>query len=311
MFRVLTVGMDQRIVCYDVYSSATVFSLNLGEYYRTGGIESVVTSNCDDYVYCGCNNGSIYAINISAVSMGMLKAHSNVISLSGVGAAGAHDSFSNSNTKSVAYVLAGHNKPITSLVFSLGLQSSNQLLVSGSSDGSVCTWDMWSKQCLKKIYPFGNNSANSTGAASNKGSSSASSEDNSRPITNVLVCIPPEYIRPSSTSASGAALTQSTKPTLTPFQTLKKYVSSNTTNINAAVDALTNDNLSIPLRLMGVGLVHTLRAYEEVQHLEEENAGTICANMEEKAPKVIEENVEKSMKRKRKSIEPSGITIFE
>ena len=92
-------------------------------------------------------------------------------------------------------------------------------------------------------------------------------------------------------------------------------MSSNTTNTNAAIDALTHDNLSIPLRLVGVGLVHTLALYGNEADIEDNevipNEESECEVEEEHIEVKKKKKVETSTKRKRNSVEPSGITMFE
>jgi len=251
VFRIASVSLDQSVVLYDVFAGTVVLKTGLGV-----ALESVCMNHTEDYLFVGGANGSIYALNMSILALGLLQAtNANIIPVSGGEASSSSETAEESTgSKGVSYVLSGHSKAVTCLKFSLatscGSGNTSSMLVSGALDGTVCVWDIWNRKCVRVIKPF---IVTSVGG----------SETVERPITNVHCCLLPEYVRQSNAGSSGSSGgviggTANIKPFLTPFQPLKKYFASQMNqgpvgggSENSEANLLQLDPYSLPPQLLG------------------------------------------------------------
>ena len=166
VIRVITCSLDKTIVMYDVHNGQQCLRLSLPE-----ALEAVVSSPSEDFIMAGGSSGSIFRIDSSVASAAM----SAMFTSSVVVGTDRHRNIGNAhlrggvweghtslgatipgrgvdvvNHPSIFETLTGHIKAVTALMFS----KNNTTLVSASEDGTLRTWNVWTKQCLHQCTPM-------------------------------------------------------------------------------------------------------------------------------------------------------------
>jgi len=154
--RVVTVSLDRTAVVFDLHANKQCF--------RTATphpLESVCSSRTWDILFLGSSSGQIFVLDLSTAAVGLSAAHAQVLStslapksqmglLAGLDTTtGAGDGSSGSGSGSYPS-LEGHSRAVTALACSVD----NCTLISGSEDGSVRVWDVWTRQCLRESKPL-------------------------------------------------------------------------------------------------------------------------------------------------------------
>lgn len=207
--RALTCSIDRTLVIFDLHSNKQCLRLALEQ-----PIECLTCSRTEDFVFLGATNGQIFVLDLSLAAAGMTAAHAQMLVVSGHAAqtrplaglaASAGNSLSSSSSSSSSSshrdkpysVLEGHTRSVTGLACSLD----NCTLVSGSEDGSLRVWDIWTRQCLRESKPL-----------------------HKAAISSILLLRRPELL------SAGAH-----KPLLTPMEHLKKYADTTATTTTKMV----------------------------------------------------------------------------
>eukprot|EP01038_Epipyxis_sp_PR26KG_P009121 gene9121-12302_t len=196
LLRAISCSYDKTVVMYDIYTGKQCLRLSFPQ-----PLESIVCNPTEDMLCVGSVNGSIYIVDLSITAISITASSSKIVLSSGSSILNHVQDRSLLPPGTIE--LSGHSKCVTSLSFS----SDNVTLVSGSEDGTVKMWNIWTRQCLKECRPM-----------------------NKFGITNIMIIRRPESI-----------LAGVNKPSLFPMQHLKKYSSSTSTN-NATVSKAENDN---------------------------------------------------------------------
>lgn len=168
VLRVFTVGVDKNLILYDVFASTVVLQTSFPH-----SLESVTCSPGLDVVCLGATNGSIYVVDLTALSIGVTAAHSKIAVMGLNSAAGkkavvpimfqtaamAHtastttrpelQSLTSGGMPKGTSILEGHTKAVTALCFSVD----NSTLVSASEDGTLRWWNVWTRQCTRENTP--------------------------------------------------------------------------------------------------------------------------------------------------------------
>ena len=198
--RVITVSLDRTAVVFDLHANKQCF--------RTATphpLESVCSSRTWDILFLGSSSGQIFVLDLSTAAVGLSAAHAQVLSTSlapksqmGL-LAGLDTTFSASASASAgdgssgSYPsLEGHSRAVTALACSVD----NCTLISGSEDGSVRVWDLWTRQCLRESKPL-----------------------HKAAVTSLVLVSRPELL--------GSSVH---KPALVPLEHLKKYAAEQSSN---------------------------------------------------------------------------------
>jgi pre-rRNA-processing protein IPI3 len=156
--RVVTCSLDKTLVMYDVHSGTQCLRISLPE-----ALESIACNPGGDIVCVGSSVGSIFVVDmsISAIASSAALSVSNINYLGGdtnpslidmshvEGVAAVNGATMNGLPKGISRV-EGHTKAVTCLAFSID----NCTLLSGSEDGTLRSWNIWTKQCMKKCSPL-------------------------------------------------------------------------------------------------------------------------------------------------------------
>jgi len=249
--RVVTVSLDRTAVLFDLHANKQCFRAALPQ-----PLESVCASRTGDVLFLGSSSGPIFLLDLSVAALGLSAAHALVVGSSSLSlssssssssaavvagsralagpqtsldaaaasaaqgsAASVHASTASSGsgggggggsggTSSTYASLEGHTRAVTSIVCSID----NCTLVSGGEDGSVRVWDYWTRQCLRELKPM-----------------------HKAAVTSLLLLPRPEII--------GSAVH---KPSLVPFEHLKKYSDAST-----STGATGAGGLVLPPRVFG------------------------------------------------------------
>jgi pre-rRNA-processing protein IPI3 len=127
--RVLSSSLDRSIYLYDCSSSQYVYNKQLNV-----AAECMVVSVLGNIAFVGTTNGEIIVVDLTALAITLSNIHDNE---AGTGTSGSDR-------------LVGHTRKVNCLACSID----NVTLVSGSDDGSIILWDIWSRQALKQFKPF-------------------------------------------------------------------------------------------------------------------------------------------------------------
>ena len=147
--RVATGSLDRSVVIYDIHQATVVLRLSF-----PASIESLTCNSTQDFLCAGGFTGSIYLVDLTMTAATLSTSHSLVRHQSVVnrpvvsGGAGTGKQLECGENGSV---FERHSKTVTSLCFS---SSDNCILVSGSMDGSVRTWNVLTRQCLNEYFPL-------------------------------------------------------------------------------------------------------------------------------------------------------------
>eukprot|EP00607_Mallomonas_marina_P004951 CAMPEP_0182439468 /NCGR_PEP_ID=MMETSP1167-20130531/86463_1 /TAXON_ID=2988 /ORGANISM="Mallomonas Sp, Strain CCMP3275" /LENGTH=435 /DNA_ID=CAMNT_0024633189 /DNA_START=441 /DNA_END=1748 /DNA_ORIENTATION=- len=174
--RVMSCSLDTALTTFDVPANKQCSSL-----YLPSSLEALAVNTSEDMAFAGSSSGLIYLIDLSAVASHVSKAHKTCSS-------SVQCSPTQSSPPSLpegVSALEGHTARVSSLSTSID----NNLLVSASVDGTVCVWDVWSRQCLRDLSPL-----------------------NKSPLSCVLVIPRPDVLN-----------TDVHRPFLSPLGHLKKY----------------------------------------------------------------------------------------
>jgi pre-rRNA-processing protein IPI3 len=238
--RVVTVSLDRTAVLFDLHANKQCFRAALPQ-----PLESACANRTGDVLFLGSSSGSIFLLDLSIAALGLSAAHALVVGSSSLSlssssssssssaaaagsralagpqtsldaaaasaaqgsAASAHAASSSASvasssggggggTSSAYASLEGHTRAVTSIVCSID----NCTIVSGGEDGSVRVWDYWTRQCLRELKPL-----------------------HKAAVTSLLLLPKPEII--------GSAVH---KPSLVPFEHLKKYSDASTSQAGSA-----------------------------------------------------------------------------
>ena len=146
--RALTCSIDRTLVVFDVHANRQCFRLAMDQ-----PMESLACNRTEDLVFLGATNGQILIVDLSVAAAGMTAAHAQVVVSHDTQTrplAGASGSVYATRRDKPHAVLDGHTRSVTALACSVD----NCTLVSGSEDGSVRVWDMWTRQCLRESKPL-------------------------------------------------------------------------------------------------------------------------------------------------------------
>lgn len=152
--RVLSCSLDRCIVLYDMHCDRQLFRIAFSE-----GLESIALNGTRDFAFVGSSSGPIFTVDLSVASINTSAANALVTtSLSG-GVTGTRHSLVQTSGNTAGgggglpagvKKLDGHSKA----VLSLSCSADNCTLVSGSEDGSVRFWDIWTQQCIREMKPL-------------------------------------------------------------------------------------------------------------------------------------------------------------
>ncbi|PVU96107.1 hypothetical protein BB561_001389 [Smittium simulii] len=171
--RIFTSSKDQSCKCWEISTKNLEKSNN--SYFAIGSklqgdllttwllpsvIRSIAVDQIESKIFCGCQNGIIYRLdmyysqeNEQTTNYYNVGGKNSVIEI-------ALDSLtenssnpkSDTNLNSIknswdSYIFYGH----TDSVNSIALSADDKFLVSGSSDGTIKVWDVFSRQCIKTL----------------------------------------------------------------------------------------------------------------------------------------------------------------
>lgn len=138
--RVLTCAMDRTVCLFDVSANRQIYRQQLPE-----AAECMATNPMGDFIAIGSTSGAIYALDstLLAHSIHATSTRKESITSKILGK-------EQGSSEAIYSTLEGHSRKITGLSFSMD----NCTMVSGSEDGSVRVWDIWTKQCVREFKPL-------------------------------------------------------------------------------------------------------------------------------------------------------------
>jgi WD40 repeat protein len=230
--RAISTSLDRNLVIMELFSQKTVAKIAM-----PCGINTCTSDSAGHRIYLGATNGSIYCIDLDSYAIATTAESATIISgnlnkhtldkyttttpsLSGSllaetilglrrggqreGDLNTHDHLTHTTTESVSNYLSelcGHEKSITCLALLEGgcYGGINDLLISGSDDGSVRLWDIRSRCCTRVFYPWSstNIATPDQGGPTNK--SSASKKTIVSPCSTITI-LPRDHIDINHTS---------------------------------------------------------------------------------------------------------------
>lgn len=137
--RIVSASLDRSIVVYDIFDSKQVLRIPFKV-----ALESLAVHPNEDILAAGASNGSIFLIDFSLAATAISNSYLNSSS--------KWDSSQKSESERPGISeCVGHNKAVKTLEFS---KENLGLLVSGSDDGSLRWWNIWTRQCTVENRPF-------------------------------------------------------------------------------------------------------------------------------------------------------------
>lgn len=158
--RVVTCSLDKTIVMYDVHAGRQCLRLSMSD-----PLESIVCNPGEDFIIAGSTDGRIFQVDLSVASLSMDAALSTTTALGSgrnVAIGGLRNNNKPNSSSKIAAdnsagggvtLLEGHTKAVTSVACSMD----NSTLISTSDDGSMRTWNLWTRQCLHHSMPMNKN----------------------------------------------------------------------------------------------------------------------------------------------------------
>ena len=146
-FRIYSCSTDKTVCMYDVHSGRVFHKMTFPH-----GLESIAVNMTCDSLFVGSSNGPIYSVDMGLIAIGLSAQHAQKAHLGSLqsihsSGSGSGDPSSRSLTTLASTTYNGHSRAVSALSVSLD----NTLLVSASLDGSLRTWDVISRQCLKDL----------------------------------------------------------------------------------------------------------------------------------------------------------------
>lgn len=184
--RVASCSLDRTVVINDIHANTQVLKISLPY-----ALESICTNYMQDIIFVGTTSGPICCLDVSVNAIAISAANALIVR--------GNETFSTVKTPEKNYtILEGHSNAVTSL----GCTADDSSLISGSMDGFVRIWNIWTKQCIQSVKPF----------------------TSGIPITNALVIRKPEILT-----------TVCHRPSLFPLKHLQKYKDDNKLTISAKI----------------------------------------------------------------------------
>ena len=160
--RLYSCSLDRTCKVYDIQSDISLFSI-----LYPASLMSLAFDPLESQLFVGANDGRIFVIDLSAVAIAKMSSNatilfSNAIGLNSKTRVGENMTSSVDTVNTISTPTLSNLKRSTHTSFSEVMGHSNSIvsmeitwdgchLISSSKDGSIRTWNLSSRQCIRKI----------------------------------------------------------------------------------------------------------------------------------------------------------------